>query len=252
MARPKDSGRIDLARIFLQVQRQMLAHLSVGEVFEHPTACGAATEQQWVELFNQYLPQRYRASNAFIVDSDGRRSRQIDIAVYDHFYSPLLFHHASGGLHIPAESVYAVFEVKQTITSKLLHDAARKAASVRRLRRTSAAVLSAGKLRPPLPLPPILAGIVALDVSWHKSWHDRLSAILARLPHAERLDLGCALLHGSFELPPRARKLRFSDPQQSLIFFLLRLLSRLQQMGTAPAVDLDAYSRVIPILRRAS
>jgi hypothetical protein len=56
MGKHEDSGRIDLHRIFLRVQ-QMLANLSASEVFEHPTACGAATERHWIDLFNRYLPR---------------------------------------------------------------------------------------------------------------------------------------------------------------------------------------------------
>src|SRR5262249_36075855 len=132
MGARKSTNRIDLLQVFLRVQQQMLANLSASEVFAHPTACGAATEQHWLDLFNRYLPPRYRATSAFVVAARGRRSRQIDIAVSDRFYSPLLFHDDSGP-HIPAESVYAVFEVKQTLCSKWIADAGRKAASVRRL-----------------------------------------------------------------------------------------------------------------------
>ena len=89
----------------------MLAQLHVGGLIEHGPTAGAATERHWIGLFERYLPKRYRASSAFVIDSRGNRSRQIDIAIYDHFYSPLLFPQESA-VHIPAESVYAVFEVK--------------------------------------------------------------------------------------------------------------------------------------------
>ena len=192
MGKHKDSGRVDLRQVFLSVQDQMLAGLSASEVFEHPTACGAATEQQWIELFNRYLPQRYRATSAFVVDVDGNRSRQIDIAVYDHFYAPLLFHHESGP-HIPAESVYAVFEVKHTLSAKWIVDAGRKVASVRRLRRTSVPLLSAGSLLPPKPPFPILAGILSLDAVWAGPFPSRVEPLLQRMPPDERLDLSCSL-----------------------------------------------------------
>jgi len=246
MGKHTDSGRVDLHQVFLHLQRQMLANLSASEVFEHPTACGAATEQHWLNLFNHYLPQRYRATSAFIVDADGARSRQIDIAVYDHFYSPLLFHHHSGP-HVPAESVYAVFEVKQTLTAKWITDAGLKAASVRRLRRTSAPLLSAGALRPPKPPPPILAGILTLDAVWAGPFPDRVAALLRRLPPEARLDLGCCLRHGAFEIPPppKAPAVTFSQPREALIFFVLRLLHRLQQMGASPAIDLAQYARAL-------
>src|SRR6202034_249860 len=107
-----------------------------------------ASERPWLDLLSRYLPKRYRATSAFVIDSLGRRSRQIDIAIFDNLYSPLLFPHKSG-LHTPAESIYAVFEVKPTFSKQWIRDAAEKAASVRSLHRTS--------LRPM----PILAGILA-------------------------------------------------------------------------------------------
>jgi hypothetical protein len=232
--------------MFFQVQREMLSHLAAGEIFEHPTACGAVTERHWLDLFASYLPERYRASSAFIVDADGRRSRQIDIAVYDHLYSPLLFPDAAG-LHIPAESVYAVFEVKQDLNQRLIRDAGLKAASVRRLRRTSVPVVSAGKRRPAMPCQPILAGILALRSGWPTRFERRLPPALGILKRDEQLDLGCALRNGAFELT--GRTVRLSTPGESLIFFMLRLLDRLRSLGTAPAADLMAYGRSLQSFR---
>jgi hypothetical protein len=246
MSRPPSSGRVNLRQLFLHMQTQMLAHLSAGELFEQPTACGAVTEQHWLDLFARYLPERYRASSAFVVDSDGRRSRQIDIAIYDRFYSPLLLPHPSG-LHIPAESVYAVFEVKQDLNSRLIHDAARKAASVRALRRTSVPVPGARSRAKKLH--PILAGILALRATWHRRFNLRLPAILRRLPPDQRLDLGCALQQGAFEVLPS--DIRLSTPEESLIFFILRLLHRLRALGTAPAPDLMQYGASLTSFSRA-
>lgn len=241
MSRPPYSGRVSLRDLFLHMQTEMLAHLSAGQLFEQPTACGAVTEQHWLDFFARYLPERYRASSAFVVDSRGRRSRQIDIAIYDRFYSPLLLPHPSG-LHIPAESVYAVFEVKQDLNSRLIHDAARKAASVRALRRTSVRV-PGGPARPKKPHP-ILAGILALRATWHRRFDLRLPAILRHLPPDQRLDLGCALQQGAFEVSRST--VRLSTPEESLIFFFLHLLERLRALGTAPAPNLMRYGRSLP------
>ncbi|HYM12463.1 MAG TPA: DUF6602 domain-containing protein [Bryobacterales bacterium] len=240
MGRPKDSGRLDLRDVFVRVQEQMLAQLAVDNIFEHASSLGAATELQWIALFNQYLPQRYRASRAFIIDAHGRRSRQIDIAVYDNLYSPLLFPH-DAGFHIPAESVYAVFEVKQRLTRQLLRDAAVKVASVRRLHRTSVPVIAAGVRRPALALSPILAGVLAVDSVWRGTERRRLPRALQSLRPAGRLDLGCILQECSFERRPRSLLLSHRD--ESLIFFLLHLLRRLRALGTAPAADLAAYAQ---------
>jgi hypothetical protein len=229
------------------MQRQMLTHLSAGDLLEQPTACGAITEQHWLALLRRYLPQRYSASSAFIVDADGRRSRQIDIAIYDRLYSPLLFPDESG-LHVPAEAVYAVFEVKHELTSKWVADAGRKAASVRRLHRTSVPVVAAGAGHPAVEPRPLLAGVLAPNAVWAK-FQPCLTAAITRLAPDEALDLGCILGQGAFEALP-TRSLRFSTPRESLIFFMLRLLDRLRAMGTAPAADLMAYGRSLESFRK--
>jgi hypothetical protein len=142
MARVTNARRIK--SLFHRAQREMPAQLPVGGMIEHGPTAGAATERYWIALFERYLPKRYRASSAFVIDSQGNRSRQIDIAIYDHFYSPLLFPQESS-VHIPAESVYAVFEVKPSVSRPLVRDAAAKVASVRALHRTSTTLISAGK-----------------------------------------------------------------------------------------------------------
>jgi hypothetical protein len=68
MSRSSDSGQIDLAEVFYSVQEEMLAQLAVGNFFEHPTASGTATERHWLDLFDRYLPKRYQATPAFVID----------------------------------------------------------------------------------------------------------------------------------------------------------------------------------------
>ncbi|MGA2328205.1 MAG: DUF6602 domain-containing protein [Bryobacteraceae bacterium] len=246
MSRPKSSGHVELAGIFQYMQSQMLSQLAAGDFLEQPTSCGSVSEQHWLDLFSQYLPQRYAASPAFVVDADGRRSRQIDVAIYDRLYSPLLFPHSSG-LHIPAESVYAVFEVKQILTARWIRDAGMKAASVRALRRTSVPVLAAGAAKPAIRPHRILAGILAPNAGW-TDLRRALPSVLDRLAPDESLDFGCALRHGAFELQPN-RRIQFSLPAESLIFLVIRLLERLRAMGTAPAADLMAYARSLQSFR---
>ena len=95
----------------------------------HPAAAGAgdgrrsgirapratrARPSGW-SLLQTYLPQRYQAASAHVVDSEGTFSQQIDVVVFDRQYSPFIFKF-QGQTVVPAESVYAVFEAKQAIT----------------------------------------------------------------------------------------------------------------------------------------
>jgi hypothetical protein len=61
------------------------------------------------------------------------------------------------------------------------------------------------------------------------------------MPPEEHLDLGCSLRQGAFELSNSS--IHFSVPEESLIYFVLRFLQRLQQLGAAPAIDLAEYAR---------
>src|SRR5690242_20213478 len=156
MPRRPDSGHIDLAEVFRRVQQEMLAQLSVGALFEHPSAMGHATEHHWLQLFDRYLPKRYRAAPASVIDSTDRRSRQIDIATFDNLGAPPRCPR-SGGRRLRADGGYAVYEGRPSSSRQWLRDAAEKAASVRSLHRTSVSVIGREATKPP----PILAGLLA-------------------------------------------------------------------------------------------
>jgi hypothetical protein len=243
-----DSGRVDLNQVFQTMQRRMRALLDVGGALEHPSACGAAGELQWLHLLNCHLPERYRASSAFIVDARGNRSRQIDIAIYDRFYSPLIFPY-EGGILIPAESVYAVFEVKQVLTRQYVRDAGIKVASVRRLKRTTVPIPATATgdcpAKPPFR---ILTGVLANKSVWkEKDFVANLTSALAQLTPDQSLDLGCILHQAAFQCVPRPRRrrhnLKLSTADDSLVFFLFHFLDRLRALGTAPALNFLAYAR---------
>jgi len=51
--------------------------------FDHPTTKGDASEHVWLDLLNTYLPQRYSAENAHVVDSEGNFSDQIDVVIFE-------------------------------------------------------------------------------------------------------------------------------------------------------------------------
>lgn len=234
---------------FLRQQERMTADLrEVRTVHHHPTAKGDGTELHWLDMLQRGLPARYRAERAFVIDADGQRSQQIDIVIHDRQFCPVLLDTA-GGMHIPAESVYAVVEVKQDLTKKQIEYAGEKIASVRRLRRTSAEFLHASGRSRTTPKA-VLGGIVTFESGWSPPFGESFEAALRALPSDHRVDLGCALSDGGFEIVYDERgepQLTRSGSESSLIFFFLRLLHRLQQIATVPAIDYVEYSRLLVI-----
>lgn len=236
-----------LRELLLAQQAELIAGLdAVRGVVEHPTDLGTITEIDWCGAFRKFLPTRYSVNKATIVDSNGDASDAIDLVVYDEIHSPLLFE-KNGVLYIPAESVYAVFEIKQELTKDYIEYAGAKAASVRRLHRTSAEFNSAGEVQGPRRLSPIIAGVLATSSTWKDPLGERLHAALGSRPEDERLDLGCALHHGGFAVTYERNdlSLEVSDQDAGLIFVLMRLFERLRPIGTVPAIDLHVWGKSI-------
>jgi hypothetical protein len=244
---PSGQPRFDLRSAFIARQEQLLADLGLSRtVADHPGTLGDATELDWAGMLRDVLPQRYGVSKAFVVDARERRSEQLDVVIHDRHFSPLLFE-VGGARFIPAESVYAVFEVKQQVNKEQLEYVGNKLKSVRRLSRTSAPIPHAGGVYEPRSLPRILGGILALDSGWSPLFGDPFRRALTARDEEELLDLGCVLRHGGFEVadPSQPASLAISDAETSVIFFTLRLLMRLQAMATVPAINFDAYAKAV-------
>jgi len=240
-------NQIDLKEVFLSLQDELETRLQVGRAaIRHPGTKGDASELNWRELLGAYLPQRYCVNKAFVVDSLGQCSDQIDIVIHDRQYSPLLFNHA-GAIYVPAESVYCVLEVKQEISKSNLAYAIEKSASVRKLKRTSVPIQHAGgeyAARQPFE---ILAGVLALDGVL--DLESLLKRELTRKEPHNRLDIGCAVRAGGFDIgyseSGEINRFELNTGNSALVFFLMRLIHRLRGLATAPAMDFAPYEKFL-------
>ena len=239
-------NQIDMLGLFKSLQEEMRAKLELGRaMIPHNGEMGAAAEDSWREWLRKYLPKRYKVDKAFVVDSNGNCSDQIDIVIYDSQYSYFLFNHEQV-LYIPAESVYAVIECKQTLNKQNLHYAGEKAASVRALYRTSNNIPFATGVYNPKPLHTILAGIIVIESEWKDPLGDTFKSNMKLLSEDCRLDFGCAIKQGSFwaEWDP-SLSIKKSAKDEALLFFFLQLLMKLQMIGTVPAIDIGKYAKVL-------
>ena len=258
---------IDLRNLFHGLQEQMLTSLNVNRMFiEHPVSKGDATEQHWIEFLRAYLPERYKVDKAIVIDSTGNVSEQMDVVIYDAIYTPFIFKQ-DGFMYIPAESVYAVFEVKQDVKGYIEY-AAKKIESVRKLKRTSISMVASGITKPARPLTKIIGGILTTTSSYKEN--DRVIKQLEELKGLQTLDLGCLCDAGSFyvdykETVPKdidpitdnckyieqvyesreVKEIEFSNKEVSLFTFFLQLVSYLKSIGTVAAIDINAYLKAI-------
>lgn len=264
---------IDLRELFHGLQKQMQDSLNVDRNFiGHSGSKGDATEQRWIDFLRTYLPDRYKVDKAIVIDSQGNVSEQMDIVIYDAIYTPFIFKQ-DGFVYIPAESVYAVFEVKQDVKGHIKY-AAQKVESVRKLKRTSIEMVASGRRTPARHLTKIIGGILTTTNSY--VGHDAVRKQLRELKGLQTLDLGCFCDSGSFHVDYEEKipesvdptsdikenrkyieqlyasrevkgNITFSDKDVSLFTFFLQLVSYLKSIGTVPAIDVNAYLKSIHV-----
>ncbi|WOK09139.1 DUF6602 domain-containing protein [Imperialibacter roseus] len=269
------SKKIILPELFKGLQKQMLAQLNTNREFiDHPGSKGDSLENVWIEWLKKYLPNRYCVDKAIVIDSKGQLSDQIDLVIYDQQYTPFVF--TQNGIHyVPAEGVYAIFEVKPDFKGSVkvqdnainyIEYAGRKIESVRRLYRTSTNILDRGVPKPPRSLTKILGGILASENTIVKN--ETLEKHFQSLSGIQSIDMGCAIGFGAFYVEyegdedlntnnfqeritnyydtRKYEKMTFSKAENSLVSFFFQLMRYLQQtIGTVAAIDLGAYADTI-------
>lgn len=229
-----------LSEVGAEVERNLSA---ARKLIGHSGEKGAATEEIWRMLLRKHLPGRYQVDTGFIVDSTDTFSEQIDVIIFDRQYSPLVFELGSRKI-FPAESVYAVFEVKQSIDAELISYARQKVGCVRKLYRTNLPVRDLSGAAVERPLLRILGGVLSLDSDWTPAFGAPFKAALdATSELDDRLDLGCVASRGWFNVDDGLAVKESGTPATA---FLFQVISRLQECGTVPMIDMSAYAVHLP------
>lgn len=231
-----------LKQAFANVQTALGSQMALAtQSISHAGTIGSVNEEHWLELLRSYLPNRYEVATGIIIDSKGNRSDQIDVVIFDRHFTPTLLDQKNHR-YIPAEAVYAIFECKPEVNKGYIEYAEKKAASVRRMTRTSVAISHAGGTYQAKPHFRILAGLLAPRSGWVNGLD---STFLGHLgSHSDSaLDCVCALDHGCYDCYGGSHHV-VSEPA-AMMYFLFRLLARLQSLGSVPAIDWAAYSRII-------
>lgn len=269
-------NKLDLKQLFKGLQKQMISQLNTNREFiTHPGSKGDALENAWIEWLQKYLPNRYNVDKAIIIDHNGNTSHQIDIVIYDNWFTPFIF--SQNGFHyIPAEGVYAVFEVKPDIrgsadSKTYIEYASEKIESVRVLKRTTTTMINSGKQQDARPLTKIIGGLLTSTNSFTHDNNNTIEKHLKEQNGFRGIDIGCIADYGSFYVDYAGKentdlntpkdyerryndyyrnrtinKIIFSDSENSMVSFFLQLTRYLQQaIGTIPAIDLKAYSKAI-------
>jgi hypothetical protein len=91
-------SKVDLKQLFNGLQQQMSAQLNTNREFiDHPGSKGDALENAWIDWLRKYLPNRYCVDKAIVIDHEGNTSQQMDIVIYDNWFTPFIFN--QNGFH---------------------------------------------------------------------------------------------------------------------------------------------------------
>ncbi len=113
----------------LKIEEIRLRYENVSSTIDHNGEKGIENELILIDFLKEFLPQSYSIGRGFIIDSDGKTSRQCDIVIYDNFYNPNLIKFASN-TYFPIESVYCVIEVKTIIRKRDINKASQDAVKI--------------------------------------------------------------------------------------------------------------------------
>lgn len=231
-----------LRKAFATEQTCLLANLKSSRRITHPGDRGEVNEQHFIDFLRKYLPNRYTVEKAIVIDSLGGVSHSIDVVVFDRQYTPTLLDNDKHR-YVPAEAVYAVFECKPKIDKGYLEYAAKKAKSVRKLKRTSVEISHAGGVFPAKKPGHIISGILAIEVDWKEGFRSTtFRRCHGKLIGDKAIDCGFAATGASFDTFAGAKDYTLGPKDNALAFFAFRLLSRLQSLATVPAVNWTAYA----------
>jgi hypothetical protein len=223
-------NKIDIKKLFSALDQELRLKLSskIDEI-HHPTTKGDEAELNWIGLLKTYLPERYKVDSGFAVDFEGNISDQIDIIIYDRHFTPFIFR-GENVVYIPAEGVYAVFEVKPHLDQANYDYATEKLKSVRALKRTSASfahIMGKDKKE----LFDVIGGILT-NTNKSQSCFDGVK-IGDDLSIVLNLDCGVKIVG--------EKTIEKQDKEPILAFFLLKLIEKLRSLGSVPALDVDSY-----------
>lgn len=239
-----NNGKAFLRERLIDVERQFRDELiHTQRSITHDPTMGDAVEDSWIALLRKYLPNRYCVAKAFAIDHEGKTTDQLDCLVYDAHFTPALFG-KDRHLYVPAEAVYATFEIKQRVNAQHLKAAAVKAESMRSLRRTSAPIPWANGVNPPKEPFPILAGILAMDSEWKDGLGGVFERQLDRWKGNQQLDVvltACSGFCDRFSNGPTT----IAEGEGTLIRGLFRLLQALRDRATVTAIEWDRYESVL-------
>lgn len=107
---------------YLNIEKSIVKQLLL-EVSSHRLTQGSYRENVWREMFEQIIPKKFCIDQGvFIIDSHGKISKEVDLAIFDEQYTPYIFNYGKIKF-IPIEAVSVVIQCKSdSLNNKILYE----------------------------------------------------------------------------------------------------------------------------------
>lgn len=232
-----------IGNLLLRKQDKLLSDLKECVDIDHPTGKGDSSEESWREFLRSILPEKYKITKGYVIDSNGNESEQIDIIIYDALYSPLIMTTKANEMYIPSEAVYAVAEVKQTINKSYLEYTQKKIQSVKNLYRSSRGMISSGKKLPPRTPTKIIGLMLATNMNIDTCTLNK------HLKQYDNIDISCSINKGSFYVLKddnnKIIDIQNTSGNESILGLFFYLQNELHKIGTVAAIDIRKYANAL-------
>ena len=146
-------------------------------------------------------------------------------------------------MYIPAEAVYAVAEVKQTINRSYLEYTQNKIQSVKNLYRSSRGMISSGKKVPPRSLTKIIGLLLAtnMDIDFH--------TLNKHLKQYTNIDICCSINKGTCYVLKNDSNaiidIKNTPENEAILGLFFYLQNELHKIGTVAALDIRQYANAL-------
>lgn len=232
------------------------------DAIEHNGIVGQEGEKIVAALLRERLPASIGVTTGEVLDVEGRKSRQVDVILYDAMRTPMIFTGETRDTHVvPAEGVLAVIEVKTRLRASDLEGCLANCRSVKQLVRTAYFPQNIGMRHVAYgrewdELPIFFSVFGAASDNFYA---EPLNELQADVPVHERIDMICYLdrgvsinagidLSGGIQtletvISPRSLPkggLANADTAKPLLVWYAMLASIVMQAGTSP-IDITRY-----------
>lgn len=109
---PDDKTMTHIIKNYIQSEKALVNQLYFR--CSQSTTIGGFREEIWRGMFEQIVPKKFVIEQSvFIIDSEGRVSNEVDLAIFDETYTPYIFRYGKLKF-LPIEAVAVVIECKST------------------------------------------------------------------------------------------------------------------------------------------